>query len=444
MKKLNEKQTILLIMAAGILARFLYVIFMPVVEFAQYDIGSVYWEQDVLTGHLGYIMYLVKHHAIPDFDPTTVYQFNHPPVHHILGAVVVSIVKLFTDNVQTWKESVQFLTFAYSVITLWGVKKILEETEIAFNGRVLVLLLWAFQPTLIMTAGSVNNDGIGLMFQVLAVWFVLRWYKSRSYKDIFGIALTIGFGMISKLSAGLIAVPVGILFIYVFVKEWKEEKAFPAKRFLQYVAFGAVCVPIGLCWVLRCLVKFGMSPTYIAYLPDTSEQYVGMYSTMERMFIPNPLTLLSNLAHGSIGMGWNVWVQMLRTSALGECDLSMFPMWGKLLCMAMLGVNFLIMLWAIWHFLRVFLTKKYKTDIGTVILWVGCWLILMYSYLSFAYKYPHECSMNFRYVQFAMLPPMIALGTVYGSKKMTIFGKLVTAAYVCCSVLVIFTWCHVA
>lgn len=444
MRKINEKQTVLLILAAGILERFLYIILMPVVEFAQYDIGSVYWEQDVLTGHLGYIMYLVKHHAIPDFDPITVYQFNHPPVHHILAAILVSIVKIFTDDVQTWKESVQFLTFIYSVIALLGVNKILEETKLSQKGKELVLLLWAFQPTLIMTAGSVNNDGIGLMFQVLAVWFTLRWYRSRSYKDIFGIALTIGFGMISKLSAGLVAVPIGILFIYVFIKEWKETKRFPGKRLLQYVAFGIVCVPIGLSWVIRCFVKFGMSPTYIAYLPNTSEQYVGMYSTMERMFIPNPLTLLSNLAHGSIGMGWNVWVQLLRTSALGECDLSGFPMWGKFLCMAMLGINFLVMVWAFVYFILVFFTKKYGTDMGSRILWIGCWLILMYSYLSFAYTYPHECSMNFRYVQFAMMPPMIALGTVYDKKKMSIVGKLLVTSYVGLSVLIIFTWCYVA
>ena len=59
-KSLDYKKITFLILAAGILVRALYVIFMPVVNFAQYDIGTVDLDNNVLTGHLGYIFFCTK------------------------------------------------------------------------------------------------------------------------------------------------------------------------------------------------------------------------------------------------------------------------------------------------------------------------------------------------------------------------------------------------
>ncbi len=451
------KNPIVLIILAGILARLLYVIFMPVVNFAQYDIGTVDPENNIFTGHLGYAFWLVKNKAIPNFDPRQVYQFNHPPVHHILCAIWISIVGLFTDNTQTLMEAAQYVTLIYSVVTLLAFDKILAETRAGEKGRAIALLIFAFQPTLIMTAGSLNNDGAGLMFQMLAVWLALRWHRTKSYKDIIGVALTIGIGMLSKLSAGLIAVPIGILFIYDFINEWIKNKKFPGKRFVQYMIFGMICVPIGLSWVIRCYVKFGMPPTYIAFLPDTSPQYVGMYSAAQRLLLPNPIELVKNLSHGSVGMGWNIWVQLFRTSALGECDLASFSMIGKVSCLMMMALNLVVAVWAFVAFIRVYVISKIinrrkeaeltrESDPAIRILWVLSWLVMMYSYFSFANTYPHECSMNFRYVQFAMIPPLVALAL--GEKERTwtlgMIKNSILCGYIVLSVVTVINWCMVA
>ncbi len=451
------KNPIIVIILAGILVRLLYVIFMPVVNFAQYDIGTVDMDNDVLTGHLGYAFWLAKYKALPGFDPRQVYQFNHPPVHHILCALWISFVGLFTDKTQSLMEAAQYVTLIYSVVTLLVFDRILCETRVSEKGRALALMIFAFQPTLIMTAGSLNNDGAGFMFQMLAIWMALRWHRTKSYKDIIGVAMSIGIGMLSKLSAGLIAVPIGILFIYDFIIEWIKGKKFPAKRFVQYMIFGMICVPIGLSWVIRCYVKFGMPPTYIAFLPDTSPQYVGMYSDFQRMFFPNPVELLKNLSHGSIGMGWNIWIQMFRTGALGECDLADFSTIGKLSCFAMMFINLVVAVWAFVAFIRVYILGKLfkigkenepaaEKDAALRLLWVFSWLVMMYSYFSFAYTYPHECSMNIRYVQFVMVPPIIAMAICdRGNKKVTgIIRNIVLIGYVAFSLVTIVNWCLVA
>ena len=450
--KADDKKKILFILSAGIIIRVLYVIFMPVINFAQYDMGTVDPNGGVLTGHLGYVFYLVVNRQIPQFDPTTVYQFNHPPVHYIISALWVSFIKLFTDDTKILIESVQCVTLVYSVITLCAFERVLDELKVSFNGKALALTIFALQPTIVMTAGSVNNDGIGLMFQMLATWAVLRWYRTRSYKDIIFLALSIAFGMLSKLSAGLIAFPVAVLFLYVFMREWRENRKFPMSRFIQYAVFGIVCVPIGLFWVLRCYIRFGMPFTYIAFLPDTSWQYVGMYSAFERLFFPNVVELIKNLSHGSIGMGFNIWVQMFRTSAIGECDLATFPTAVKFICLIVILLNFVVAVWAFVCFVR-FLTVRKKADVlktapafhvpdtGHKLFLAVAWIVMMYSYFSFANKYPHECSMNFRYVQYAVIPPLVALADTSKGKG---GGKAVswalTVVYGVFSMLVPASW----
>lgn len=446
-KSLDYKKITFLILAAGILVRALYVIFMPVVNFAQYDIGTVDLDNNVLTGHLGYIFYLYKNHSFVPFDPREIYQFNHPPVHHIICAVWISFIGLFTESTKVLIESVQFITLIYSVITLFAFERILDELEVPKSGKAFALLIFAFQPTLIMTAGSVNNDGIGLMFQVLAVWFSVRWYKTRSYKDIIAIALSVAIGMLSKLSAGLVAFPIAVLFLYTFIADWKKEKTFPLKRFFQYVVFGCICVPLGLLWVIRCYVKYKMPPTYIAFLPETSAQYVGDFSRFERLFFPNPIGVLKNLSHGKLGYGHNIWMQMARTSALGECDLATFPAWAKAVCLLCIFTNLCIALWAFVAFIRVFALPKSKCDLGHRLFFITCYITMMYSYFSFADTYPHECSMNFRYVQLAILPPLVALS--YKASKSEEKNEptppspwfILAVAYSLASVLVAVIWC---
>ena len=446
-KSLDYKKITFLILAAGILVRALYVIFMPVVNFAQYDIGTVDLDNNVLTGHLGYIFYLYKNHSFVPFDPREIYQFNHPPVHHIICAVWISFISLFTNSTKVLIESVQFITLIYSVITLFAFERILDELEVPKSGKAFALLIFAFQPTLIMTAGSVNNDGIGLMFQLLAIWFTVRWYKTRAYKDIILIALSVAIGMLSKLSAGLVAFPIAVLFLYTFIADWKKEKTFPLKRFFQYVVFGCICVPLGLLWVIRCYVKYKMPPTYIAFLPETSAQYVGDFSRFERLFFPNPLGVLKNLAHGKLGYGHNIWMQMLRTSALGECDLANFTAWAKAICLLCIFTNLCMALWAFVAFIRVFALPKSKCDLGHRLFFITCYITMMYSYFSFADTYPHECSMNFRYVQLAILPPLVALS--YKASKRSGENEptppspwfILGLAYSLASVLVAVIWC---
>lgn len=463
-KKITDDIKLKIVLAAGILLRLYYVVATPVIQTRQYDLGSAVPKEGIFSGHLGYIFYLFTYKGLPDFDPREVYQFFHPPLHHTISALWMGFVSLFTDRQEIWIEWLQVLPLLYSILILFVSLQICKEFGLSGKSRNLVMAIVAFHPSLIFMAGSINNDGLSLLFQFLVILTALKWYRVRSSKNILFIALSISFGMLTKLSVGMFAVPVAFLFLYVLIIEWREKYVkqeaddisgrkkvwgcFPLKCFLQYLLFGVVCIPIGLSWAVRCLLRFGMPLTYVNHLPEQSWQYVGNYSLMERFFIPNPVELLSNLIHGSLGFGENVWVQLFRTAALGECDLSTFPLWGKFVALLMIALSFVIAVWAFVLLIRVFLFGKkeqYPTlDMGKRCFWLIGYAVLFISYLNFCYNFPHQCTMNFRYMVPTVLYPAVAAGLCIqrgeDRKWVTVF-RAITAIYAIAAILTIIVWC---
>ncbi len=453
-RRVTDNIRLKIIMITGILLRLYYVVATPVIQTRQYDLGSAVPSEGIFSGHLGYIFYLFTYKGLPDFDPREVYQFFHPPLHHTLSALWMGVVSLFTDNQNTWIEWLQVLPLVYSVLIIFVTLQICKEFKLQDKALIVVMTIISFHPSLIFMAGSINNDGLSLLFQFLTVWLALCWYRDRNYKNIIGIALSISLGMLTKLSVGMVAIPVAFLFMYVLITEWQEKVAnvnvwacLPWARIRQYIIFGVVCVPIGLAWAVRCLIKFDMPLTYVNKLPEQSWQYVGHYSLWER-FVPNIPGIINNLLHFSLGYGENVWVQLFRTAALGEIDMSTFPTWGKLVAFAMMGLAFLIAIWAFVLMVRVLLFGK-KQNFPVLDMGIRCFLLIAYavlfiSYINFCYNFPHQCTMNFRYMVLTVLFPAVTAGLAIGhapEKKWTKVFAWLTVAYAVVSVLTIIVWC---
>ncbi len=458
-KRVTDNLRLNLILLTGILLRLYYVVAIPVIQTRQYDLGSVDTKEGVFTGHLGYIFYLFTNKGLPDFDPREVYQFFHPPLHHTLSALWMGVVSLFTDKQNLWIEWLQVLPLVYSVLIIWVTLKICKEFGLKELALRVVMTIVSFHPSLIFMAGSINNDGLSLLFQFLTVLFALRWYRQRDYKNILALALSISLGMLTKLSVGMVAIPVAFLFMYVLITEWQEKyvaagrpagnvwRFVPGKRIGQYAVFGVVCVPIGLAWAVRCLILFDMPLTYVNKLPEQSWQYVGNYSLIER-FVPNIPGIINNLLHGSLGYGENMWVQLFRTAALGECDMTTFPMWGKVVALLMMGINFLVAVWAFVLMVRVFLCGKKQDfpvlDMGIRCFWLIGYAVLFISYINFCYNFPHQCTMNFRYMVLTVLFPAVAAGIAIDrvpDKKTSKLFTLLTYAYAVAAILTIIVWC---
>ena len=525
--KINER----LILAAGFLLRFLYVLFSTIYE-RQYDIGAIDLtaEHTVSGGHLAYIQYLYQNGHLPDVDPTTVYQFHHPPFHYIVSAVWLRLASVFIREPRALEESLQVIPLICSLAVLTVLLKIVRQCGLRGRGGRIALSVFAFHPSLILLSGSVNNDGMGLLFTVLCIYEMIAWIKAwsqeaaynggsgqlagndktsgkrQSWKHIVLLAVYLGFGIMTKQSVAELAFPIGIIFAAEFFRtvyeecraeSRHEEPAGQSKpemitntvrggRFrstglllAQYAIFLLISIPAAMWFYIRNYIRYRMPLVWVYTLPEDSWQYVGNVPVQYRFLMPKPSDLMDNIRHFQIGCGYNVWMQIFRTSVLGEWDMAGTAKWIKLLAVvlmllgAVLGVTAFLCMIAV--LFRVVFSKEKAAEgsYGSVKenikeirsmgrayvcrkIWVFLllvYLVNMVFYLRFAYDYPQECSMNFRYITVTLVTPALALGAVSGqpdcmwnSRLQSFISRaagVLLALFCTASFLMTIVWCFI-
>ena len=169
--KYNEKLIFLLLTISAVFLRLVYVIRIPYTV-NQHDAG------DFTAGHVGYICYLVEHNwKLPDFNPTTIWSFYHPPLHHYLAAVVAKLSPVFGTDMAQAMENVQFLTVFYGLCTLLISYKLLKKFKLTGFALFLPYALLCFHPSFIMLSGSINNDALCLLLTLVTAYIALLWYE---------------------------------------------------------------------------------------------------------------------------------------------------------------------------------------------------------------------------------------------------------------------------
>lgn len=450
-----------IVMVAGILIRFIYVLTSTIYD-RQYDIGMIDLDagHTVSGGHLAYIQYLYENMKLADVDPSTVYQFHHPPMHHFISAVFMRFVSIFTNNTDVIEESMQWVPFACSVVILFAAVAIMKRFKIEGPALCFGLGVLAFHPSLILLSGSVNNDGMALMFSVLSVLMTMIWIEKRDMKSIAILAVCLGLGISTKQNVAELAFAVGIVFLIILVKEIKLAKASGPvkdvksesglpKLIMQYVVAGVISLPLGMWFYIRNLVKYNMSLLWVYELPTDSWQYTGNVSVINRFLWPVPSEMIDNLIHFKIGCGYNVWMQIMRTSVLGEWDMAQVGKPIKLIAVLLMLTGIFIAFVAFICMIKAYALKDKSGSQSIInplyrVLFGFGYISVMVSYLVFAYKYPQQCSMHFRYIEITLLFGAVALGVCYGkinSKVMRVLWNLCLCVFAVLSLLMCAVWC---
>ena len=280
--KMTPDLLLKLILVAGYIIRVAYMLYTPV-SVRQHDTYN-----RALTGHEAYAWIIYTTGKLPT---TNDYQFYHPPLNAFVQAVFMRVMNGLTEMLQKvfglgdaipskylsgmptvtstayvglteyryyLYSTTQILAVMWSVITMFALVKTLKLLGLKGYALVAVSAFVVFFPRHIQFSGQVNNDALAYMFQMLSVYYCLRWWKKgRRLYDLLICALCIGLGMMSKISAAVICIPIGCVFAYEFFRE--IDKAVSAKKNGEsgawnkviytaggYVLFLCVCAPIGL------------------------------------------------------------------------------------------------------------------------------------------------------------------------------------------------------
>ena len=421
-KKLSSERLIILIVILGFTLRVAYIQYTTLTP-PQHDVW--YFASDKYhIGHAGYIEYFYDNLRLPDFDPRTVWQFYHPPLHHITAALWMRINTALGMPYMRAVENIQILTLFYSSTVMITTVKLVRELGFKGFSSVIPCLYIAVHPTFILLSGSVNNDILSIALAFGGMLALVRWYKKPVLSRIVVIALCIGAGMMAKSSAVLICPGVAAVFLIKFIKNLREWK----KYLLQFAVFGIICIPLGLWWQVRNCLLFGMPITYVPMLAQNSDQYIGFHTVLERTLkiTPEqfePIYMAWNPErNGASYYEYNCFVGLLKSSVFGEfspyylnaqqlasasdAQLSVYKI-GDISGYFLFYSHLALVIGIFAGLLKTFFSKKSPLDGAMKIFVAILFAATFVSYVKFCFEYPHTCTMNMRYAT-----PLIAVGAI--------------------------------
>ena len=380
-KKISIRHVLLIILLIGLILRIYYVLCTPynVRQHDFYELGD--------KGHYEYIYKIFTDWQLPDNFGN---QFYHPPLHHFLAACMLKISQIIGFGLERSYEGLQLLTAFYSFVIMVVACKIFYE--IGLKGRALLLAagIMAVHPTFLILGGSLNNDVLSIMFIVIALLYCIKWYKNPNFKNIIPIALSIGLGMMTKLSVGTIALIVGPVFL---IKWLSQPKFYKQGRFYaQFAVFAVICFPLALWHPIYNYIRLEQPIGYVPLvgLPNLTESH----SLLERFFFIDFKELTSN-TYCLPWENYNLPAYTIKCSMFGEFSFSdEFNFQAGLLLL----FNIIVIIASLAAMIYVLIKDKDKNRRFFNWMMFAMWVIQILSFVYFNIKYPFGCTMDFRYI----------------------------------------------
>lgn len=404
--QLDTRTLIMLMITAGIMLRFVYVLYTDSGS-RQHDVGFWNWK----WGHANYIEYWYNNGLkLPDFDVRSIWQYYHPPLHHWLMAILLRGLTMFGLEYEVACQALQILPMIYSSLMMVISYRIFRWVKLEGLPLVIAMGIVCFHPTFVLMAGFFNNDLLAMLFMLLSVMFALRWYRDPTLRRIIPIALCVGLGMMTKLSAWMVAPAIAILFLYVFVKNIKAWKRYIG----QFALFGVITFPLALWWQIRNFLLFKVPLTYVPYLGDQNVQFCGNMSVTKRLFdFGNGQLSFVYDAFTDYGAPFNEYNPTIGlfktaifdegTNGVSDVNFPQIAVTGPILFW--IGVVLGLLCFA--AFVIMMFRKDSGLDRLTRVFFTVFSATMILCYYIYCFKFPFTCTMNIRF-----LVPMISLSAM--------------------------------
>ena len=431
----RETAACLLLLLAGTILKLIYALRVPY-DISPHDLGYVSDWRVYGTGHLSYIQYLFHQHTLV---PSISGQFYHPPLFHIVGAMVFQLYYVEGSTADAAFELIQILNTLFACgISLVGYR-ILVRLGITRKKLVRLTGFLSFCPTLYWLGVTLNNDCLMALLQAMAIEQTIAWIHRPRTKEIVKIALFLALAMLTKTSAVLLAPAIGCVFLYELIRRIRQKNGVPA-LIGQFVIFALISIPLGISYVLRNWLCFATPPNYVLDLGGArNPQYVGNCTLLQRLGLPTLIQLFSVRIHWDSPADYcNLWGQTFLTMALDEGILRLSNVFTKCLGGLLVWSGYIVVFLLLSGFIRTLLSRTVDVPIR-LMLGVGA-TVFFFSYCLFAFQYPYICTMNFRYI--VNVPVLLAAGYGISSREMSAgaqailwgYNLLTAALYLFCAV----------
>lgn len=373
------------------------------------------FQHDVIQegGHLDYAIYIFNHWKLAD---TNYYEFAQPPINAYLQAIVMKICSPFVRyskiNYTKLYSTTIVLTFIFSCLTLFIIYKILKEFDLGNLATNIAFAIMAFYPGIIVLSAQYSNDNISYMFFYLSLYLSIRWAKTKKLSTIILLALSIGIGMLTKISVGTIAFITGPMMLAVLIKSNDKKKIF-----MQLVIFALIVFPIGLSYSIRNYILFGQKLGGVWEIAKGTLLDMRYYTyTVFDRYLSLPINRLFDKKNGIYHdmYEYNIWVDMIKTSTFdefnfGEGSIKTFLTFVYILNIVFYAVSMVCIVLTLIDVIKVVINKKMGSQNSPIqsdlhlnfkIMCLMLFALAIFSYVFFNVRDPYSCNSNYRYVAY--------------------------------------------
>lgn len=420
-QKMTINIAIVMIIMAGFIMRIGYGIFTDAIITRQHDLGSLTANG---TGHYGITVYIFNNGSLPDrvkdylgnYDLDESYAMYNPMLTHIVFALFMRFNSLFLGtNIWVLYQSIRIITIFFSCLSLYIIYLIFKELQLKGRGLVIATAFIAFSPVLYRLSAMTNNDPLCYFFIFLAILFTVCWLNRPTIINIIGIAISLGLGMASKLTAGLLAIPIAGVFIYRLFKSIKEKKVL--SLILSFALFAIIVFPLGLFFPVRSYLLYDQPFTYIWGKNSLNSNLEIMNTDFFARFVSFPFSEYFKCPYeiiwrnDIIGQDYNIYTTAMKSFLFGEFYFGNVVL-SVFLLVANLAVVILMLGSILWTMSYTISMHKLEHKSGIFIL-SAIGVTFFISYISFNINFPFGCTMDFRYVVACLLPIAFFLGYGY-------------------------------
>lgn len=398
-------------------------------------------QHDVLGsfgGHFDYAMYFFKSFKLPD---TNVYELCQGPLNAIIQGLFMRITSFTSKDDLEVYANCKILSILWSIIALILIVKILDEFVLKKRVRNVVIAIMSLYPGLIWQAGQYSNDPLSYMLFILSLYLGIKWCNSLKTQDtkkqmlnIILLAISIGLGMLTKISVAIIALIIGPMMVIIWIKSFKNQTYKFKNITLQLVIFAIIVFPLGLSFYIRNAILFDQPLGYVYEIARGTALKINKRKFgPDKRFFSFPIDRLFNekffVYHDF--MEYNIWIDLIKTSVLDEIC------WGKLvfepdrvdifnailvilnLIFWIVGIFSVFKIW-IWGIIKDRLQKKssqptsedleYRKsfinlrNISTLLV-----ALALFAYVFFQVNYQYSCNSNYRYIPYITLGLALAI-----------------------------------
>lgn len=413
-KQHSSEQTIKAVIIAGLAMRIGYMLYTPC-NVRSHDLYGIDMHS---SGHASYLLWLTENGSLPQSNNIQLYQ---QPFFYIVGSLFSRLINTVLSNTNEFMivDAAKTVSCAASCMILLTAESLCDTFKLKDREKLAAMLIAAFHPCFFLSI-RITPDILCTFFMTLALFFTFRWYDEPNIKNTIILAFVYGFGVMTKISAAVPALFTAVVFAVKLFQKIKEKKAKPL--IVKLAVFGFISLPLGLWYSVRNYIRFGQAPWYVMRVTEgeNSKIYIGDRSLLERFVIPDIKSIFAS-PYVNITEEYNFFVYSVKTSLFGEFSYDVPKAVPIVLFFTALILSSAASIAAVWSLIHS------KKDKRTAALAAVC-IMFLASVVTFGIKYPHICSIDFRYSTFLIIPFAVLLAKFSSGCKQVRIGD---ALYVC-------------